>query len=132
MRTVSALALLAIVAAGCGGAARTRDAVRHGVPRQLAQEWATQASTIAAAAAAGNSCRARRLAGSLRSDVISADGRVPGRLRIPLLRSVNSLADRITCTPPPTTVPVTPAPPPGPKPKPPKHDDHGHDHGDHG
>lgn len=100
------------------------------LPQPLAGSWATQASTIAAAAASGNGCRARRLAGSLRTEVISAGGRVPARLRGPLLASVNSLANRITCTPPQK---VGPAPPPkGPpqpghkSPKPHRHDDHGH------
>jgi hypothetical protein len=128
VRTVSALALVVVVVAGCGGSAPSHHAVRHGVPRRLAREWATEASTLAAVAAAGDSCRARRLAGSLRSDVISARSRVPERLRIPLLQSVNSLADGITCTPATTQTPPPPEPPP-------KHDHHGHDQGhdhDHG
>jgi hypothetical protein len=128
LRTVSALALLAVVAAGCGSSQRSSSSVR-GLPRALAGAWATQASTIAAAAAGGNSCRARRLANSLRTEIISAGGKVPERLRNPLLESVNSLANRITCTPPAQE--VTPAPPKGPpqpgkKPKPPKRDDRGH------
>jgi hypothetical protein len=65
---------------------------------------------------------------------MSAGGRVPERLQAPLLEAVNSLADRITCTPPQT---VTPAPPkgpptPGPKPKPKPPKPHGpHGHGGH-
>jgi hypothetical protein len=125
LRTVSMLALLVLVVAGCGSAHRTGSS-EHGLPRALAGVWATQASTIATAAASGNGCRARRLANSLRTEVISAGARVPQRLRNPLLETVNSLANRITCTPPP---PVTPSPPKGP-PKPGKgprkHDHHGH------
>ena len=92
------------------------------MPRVLAQDWANQASAIAAASAAGNSCHALELASSLRTEVIAAEGKVPTRLRSPLLSGVNSLADRITCT---DTVTVQ-APPP--KKPPPKHGDHHHDH----
>jgi hypothetical protein len=133
LRIVSALALVVVVAAGCGGSSRTSTRP-PGLPRALARGWAAQASTIAAAAAGGNSCRARRLANSFRTEVTLARGRIPERLRGPLLESVKSLADRATCTPPPQK--VTPAPPkgppkPGPKPKPPKPPpgDHGHGHG---
>lgn len=103
------------------------------LPQALAGTWATQASTIATAAASGNGCRARRLAGSLRTEVISAGGRVPARLREPLLASVNSLANRITCTPPQTVGPAPPpkgSPKPGPKPRKP-HEHRGHGHGGH-
>jgi hypothetical protein len=102
----------------------------------LAHEWASQASAIAAAAAAGDSCHALQLASALRDQVIAAEGRVPARLRSPLVSGVNALADRITCT---VTVPAPPTtqakPPPREKP-PPKHDHHHHGPGgdkkDHG
>jgi hypothetical protein len=97
------------------------------VPRALAQAWADQASAIAAAAATGDNCHARALAASLRDDVIHAGSKVPPRLRTPLLDGVNSLADRIVCTPPPQTV-TRPASPK----KPPAHDHHGHHHDHHG
>jgi hypothetical protein len=133
VRTLSAFLLLLLVAAGCAGSSPTR-AARRGLPPVLAHAWATQAATVAAAAATGNSCRARRLANSLRTEVISAGGRVPARLQDPLLEAVNSLADRITCVPP--VMPSPPQGPPkpgkGPKPKPPKHDDHGHGPGGDG
>lgn len=134
MRTLSAFLLLVLVAAGCAGSSPTR--ARRGLPPVLASAWATQASTIATAAHSGNSCRARRLAGSLRTEVISAGGRVPARLQGPLLEAVNSLADRITCVPAQKVAPSPPKGPPkpgkGPKPKPAKHDDHGHGHGGDG
>jgi hypothetical protein len=103
----------------------------------LAQQWAEQASAIAAAADAGQSCRAHELAASLRAEVIQAGGKVPARLRTPLLDGVNSLADRIVCTPTPATVtmpapPPTPKHPPHPRHPPPHHDHHGHGHGHHG
>jgi hypothetical protein len=64
-----------------------------------------------------------QLATSLRDDVVSAQGRVPVRLRSPLVSAVSALPGRFTCTPKP------PAPA-----KPPKHHDHhghGGDKGDH-
>ena len=122
LRIVSAAALLALVAAGCGGGGQSRGSTARGVPPVLAQDWESQASRIADAAAAGDGCRALQLASSLRDQVIAAQGRVPARLQKPLVSGVNALADRITCR---QTVTVQ-APPPKP---PPKHDDH---HGHHG
>ncbi|HEY7422245.1 MAG TPA: hypothetical protein VH541_09550 [Gaiellaceae bacterium] len=121
LRILAAAVLLALAAAGCGGAARETRAV-HLVPRALAEDWEGQASAIATAASTGDSCRALRLAESLRADVIAKQREVPLRLRSPLLTGVKSLAGRIRCT-------VTPKPPlkhspppkgPRPKPKPPK------------
>jgi hypothetical protein len=103
------------------------------VPRALAQKWASRASAIAAVAAAGNGCRAVQLANSLRDDVIAAEGRVPQRLRSPLVTGVNALADRLTCIQK-VTVPKPPQKPPKPhKPpkKPPDHHGPGHDKADH-
>jgi hypothetical protein len=133
LRLLSAAALLVVLAVGCGGAARPERA-SHGVPRGLARGWEDRAEAIAAAASAGNDCRARHLALSLRDDVVQARHRVPLRLQAPLLVSVNSLADRISCTP----AAINPAPPEkpnpphkGPKHKPPeKHGPHDRDKGD--
>jgi hypothetical protein len=128
LRLFSAAALLAVSAAGCGGATRPQRAAFHGVPPALAQAWEGQASAIASAASAGNSCRALRLAASLRDDVAASEHKLPLRLRSPLLTGVNALAGRITCTP----VPTPPKKPPkGPKPEPPPkpHGPHGHDKG---
>ena len=96
------------------------------MPRALAQDWANQASAIAAASAAGSGCHALQLASSLRTEVIAAEAEVPSRLRSPLLSGVNSLADRLTCT---DTVTVQAPPPKNP---PPKHGDHQHGHHGHG
>ena len=107
------------------------------MPRVLAQEWANQASAIAAASAAGDSCHALQLASSLRTEVIAAEGKVSSRLRSPLLSGVNSLADRITCKETVTVQAPTTQPKPHAKP-PPKHDQHDHhghggdDNKDHG
>jgi len=127
LRILSGAALLAIVAAGCGGAAQPQRSAFPGVPPALAQNWEGQASDIAAAASAGNSCRALQLANALRADVVAARDRVPSRLQPPLLASVNSLADRIKCVPVVQTPPKKPTPPRKPKPKEPhEHDHHGH------
>jgi hypothetical protein len=124
------------VAAGCGGAARPQKAAVHGVPRALAQDWAAQASAIAAAAAARNDCHAQELALSLRSQVMQKQHLLPLRLRSPLVTGLDSLVGRTTCTQT-VTVETTSGPPKphGPKPpekhgpqhKPPPHD---HGHGD--
>lgn len=126
LRILSAAFLLVVVAAGCGGAARPQRSALHGVPPALAQDWEGRASDIAAAASAGNSCRALQLANALRADVVASKDKLPSRLRPPLLTSVNALADRIKCTPVVQTLPKKP------KPKEP-HDRHGHHgHGDRG
>jgi hypothetical protein len=90
----------------------------------LAQAWEGQASAIADAASAGDTCHALQLADSLRADVEASKSRLPARLRPPLLEGVSALADRITCTPAPPKEP--PKPPHKPR-------DHGHhDHHGHG
>jgi len=121
-RILSAAALLAVVTAGCGGAAQPQKLAVHGVPPALANHWERQALAIASAAAAGNNCSALQLTNALRSDVTASEHRLPMRLRAPLLTGVNSLAERITCV---VTVPTPPKKPP--KPKPP-HEHHGHGH----
>jgi hypothetical protein len=127
LRVLSAAALLVVVAAGCGGASEAKKAAVQGVPPALAQAWEGQASAIAAAASAGNSCRALQLANALRSDVNANEHRLPRRLRSPLSTGVNALADRITCVP---IVQKPPKKPPKSPPKPP-HEHHGKD-GHHG
>lgn len=131
LRIASVAAVVVLVAVGCGSSSRPGTSAARKLPRPLAGAWAAQASTIAGAAAAGDGCRARRLAGSLRTQVIEAEaqGKVPERLRVPLLESVNSLADRFVCVVPPVTVTTTPTPPAKPKPK--EHPGHGH-HDHHG
>jgi hypothetical protein len=122
LKIVSVAALVVLVAAGCGGSARTQTLATDGVPRALASEWASRASAVAVAAKSGNSCRALQLASSLRDDVVSAQSRVPARLRSPLVTGVNALAARFTCTPNPSK--------PAKHSRPPKPPDHKHDHGD--
>jgi hypothetical protein len=135
-RIVPVMALVAL-AAGCGSSGGQTRA-DGGIPRALASAWATRASAIATAAAAGENCRASELASSLRDEIISKESRIPARLQKPLVAGANALADRITCTVPPQTVTVAPAPKPKPpgheKPKPPHdhHRKHGSDEGNQG
>jgi hypothetical protein len=126
VRILCAVALLALLVTGCGGSSSRADrAASRGVPHALAGEWESRAAEVAAAAAAGDNCRALQLASSLRDEVIAKESQVPSRLRSPLLAGVNALADRIVCQ---VTVPSKK--PPAPKP-PHKHEDH-HHHGHHG
>jgi hypothetical protein len=126
LRAFSATVLLVVVAAGCGGADRSGRSAPGEVPQALARSWEGQASAIANAVSTGDSCRALQLAASLRDEVGKSEHKLPRRLRSPLLSGVNALADRITCTPPVTSVPRKP-----PKPPPDEHGGHGH-HGHHG
>ncbi len=124
-RIACAACLVALALAGCGGSPTRRT---HGpplLPRTLARAWEQRANAIAAAAGHGAGCRAQQLASSLRTEVITDAGRIPSQLYAPLLESVNSLADRIVCTPPTTTV-TLPKQPKGPKQHGPPH---GHGHG---
>jgi hypothetical protein len=128
LRNISAVALLVVVVAGCGGGGRSQGTEVPGVPRALANAWKGQAAEIAAAASAGDDCRARQLATALRADVVASRQKLPRSLRVPLLSSVKTLAERITCTRTVTTVQTVP----GKEPKP-GHEHHGHhDHGGHG
>ena len=118
--------VLVACAAGCGGSQHAIETPSVTLPRSLAQTWASRADAIAAAASAGQGCRAQSLAASLRDEVVSADARVPAAYRTTLLVSVNRLADRIVCVPPTKTVTAQAQPPP----RPAQHADHlkGHKH----
>jgi hypothetical protein len=120
------VALVALAAAGCGGAAHdTAPPAPPKLPRALAQSWAQQADAIASALAAGDGCTAETRAVALRTEVVAAanDERISRRLLRPLTGAVNDLPDRIPCTP------VSPPPPHGPK-HPPK-DEHRDKHDKH-
>lgn len=133
LRILPAAAVLVVVAAGCGGAAEPQRSAFHGVPPALARDWEGQANAIAAAAAAGNDCKARDLAKSLQAEVVNSEHKVPLRLRKPLNVGVNALVGRITCTPVVPTPPKKPTPPKEPKPPKDHHEKHGHHgHGDGG
>jgi hypothetical protein len=134
-----AAALVVFVVAGCGGGAGPQKSALHGVPNALAQDWAGQASEIAAAAAARNDCHAQALANSLRAQVMQKRHLLPPRLRSPLVTGLDSLVARTTCTQtapaPPSTRPAKPHGPPKPTKPHGHHDHHGHGNdqgGDHG
>jgi hypothetical protein len=118
-----ATVFVVLVVAGCGTAAPPHRSAARELPRQLAREWAAQASAIAVAATAGNSCRALRLADSLRGEVVAAGSELPSRFRSPLLIGVNALTSRLACAPPAVT--AQPPPPPAPQ----SHGHHGNGNG---
>lgn len=122
MRRAGLLCLLVVAAAGCGGGARHPSGARR-IPARLARAWAQRADAIAAAADAGDSCGAARLADSLQQEVIDRESSVPLRYRTILLQAVNRLANAIVCTPTTVTTVVTTKPPH------PQHPPHGHGHG---
>lgn len=97
------------------------------MPRALAGEWATEADTIASAAAVpGGGCHARLLAVALQRQVSASRGQILPKLYDPLAAGVRALVADLPCAPPPK----------GPKPGkgPPKPHGHGHggDQGDQG
>lgn len=114
---VVAVALLA----GCGGASKPKVVQPH-LPQTLAADWRAQADAVASALAAGDGCEAQRRAVALQTSVIAAVNahRVAPRFQETLLGSVNDLASRIGCTPPPAPVSHGHG-----HPKPPKHHGHG-------
>jgi hypothetical protein len=127
MRRIGLVLCLLVLAAGCGGARRASTVPR--LPGPLAQSWAQRADAVAAAATAGDSCGASRLADSLQHDVIARQASVPLRYRTVLLQAVSRLASGIACTP--TTVTVVTPPPTHPHPHPHSHGPPGH-HDKHG
>jgi len=134
LRILSVATLVAVVATGCGSAPAPRRQADRGLPRALAQAWATRASAIATAAAAGENCHALQLASSLRDEIIAKEDKVPARLQQPLLQGASALAERITCSVPPETVTVAPPPKKPPDHKPPRghHKKHGGGEGGQG
>lgn len=98
----AAAAVVALCAAGCGGARHGAAAAQPRLPRALAQTWAQQADRIAAALAAGDGCAAETQATALRAQIVQAAGerRIAQRLVAPLVGAVNDLPNRIVCTPP--------------------------------
>ena len=93
MRRASLL-LFALLAAGCGGAAKH---TAPPLPHALAQAWAQRADAIAVAAP----CSAHRQADVLRTDVILAINtrKIPQELLEPLTSKVNALAGHKPCAP---------------------------------
>jgi hypothetical protein len=126
----AASAAAALLCAGCGGSDRAQQPPTPKLPRALAQAWSRDARAIAAALAAGDACGARAQASRLQTAVIAAVNarRVPPDFLEPLTSAVNSLPERIVCTPPAPTQPAATPGPPG-KPKHGKPEQHPHGHG---
>jgi hypothetical protein len=99
---LGAAALAALCLSGCGGDAK-RASPPPTLPRPLATSLAAGSDAVADALAAGDSCRALRLANQLRAETIAAvnTGRVDARLKEDLTGAVNDLAERVRCVPPP-------------------------------
>jgi len=128
-RTFALVAVTALTA-GCGGHARRAE------PR-LPQRDAAQLVALARQIerdGPSDGCAAKNeiTVFATKTNALVAAGRVPLRLRVPLLRGVESLlADTPACAPPapaPTPAPATP-PPPAPIHGKSHQKDHGHGHG---
>ena len=121
----AALAVVVLVAAGCGSHGANTTPRQPHLPRTLAESWAQQADAVAAALASNDGCAAQTRASTLQQSVISAvnEHRVPFQFLEALSSGVNDLAGRIRCTPAPVEQP---------KPEKPKHHGHGNHDGEGG
>jgi hypothetical protein len=101
-RVLGAAVAGALCLAGCGGGAEHATPPPT-LPRTLATELAARSDAVADALVAGDSCRASTLVAELQRETIAAinSGRVRGALLEPLSASVNDLAARVKCVPPP-------------------------------
>jgi len=117
----------------CGGAKHTAPPPPPTFSPSLASSLASQSDRVAAALAAGDSCRAATLARRLQRQTIAAINgqRVAPALQEQLSSAVNALVVRVKCVPPPPTVTPSPAPAPAPATTPAPPRKHGHDHGKH-
>jgi len=126
-----------VAAAGCGGhASRPEPRI---APGDAAQLVALARQVERDAPADGCAAKGEIEALAAKTHALVAAGRVPLRLRAPLLRGVDGLlADTPACAPPVTAQAPAPAPAPTPAPKVvhgkghEKHHDHGHGHGHKG
>jgi hypothetical protein len=111
----------ALCLSACGGAEKTAPPPPPTFSRPLASSLASQSDAVAAALAAGDSCRALTLAQRLQQRTIAAinRGRVAAGLQEQLSGAVNELVAAVHCVPPAQA----PVPPRG---------DEEHGHGKHG
>ena len=116
---LGAAAAVALCLSACGGAKQSAPP-QPTFARSLATSLAAQSDAVASALAAGDSCRALRLAQRLQRQTIGAinSGRVAPALQEQLSSAVNEVVVRVHCVPPPA-----PAPP---------KKGHGHKHEGHG
>ena len=115
---VGAALAAALCLNACGGAKHSAPPPPPTFAHTLAASLAAQSDGVAAALAAGDSCRAVALAQRLQQRTVAAinTGRVPAALQEQLSSAVNDLAARVRCT----------APTPGPAAAPQRGRDHGH------
>ena len=99
IRAFGAGLVAALVLAGCGSGSERHVEPRPTLPRDVALRLAHASDSVVAALAAGDACRARTLAQTLRQQASTAV--VPVRLRTQLQAATNDLARRIECVPPP-------------------------------
>ena len=95
--------VVALALAGCGASRRAEPRL----PAPLAADLATYADEVAARAAAGDPCAARRQGLALQRATIAAINahRVPAALQEPLQSAVNDLLQRLTCPAPAAQTP---------------------------
>ena len=120
-----ALALAAVLAAGCGSTGGGTRVEAPRLPRALAQRLAAESDAVAAALARGDACEAARLAGRLRADATASIGRVPASFQEPLSSGVNALVSAVPACVPATTTEAQP-------PEENDEDHKGRGHGGHG
>jgi hypothetical protein len=91
----------ALCLGACGGA--KQSAPRPTLSHSLGSSLAAQSDAVAAALAAGDSCRALALARRLQEQTIAAinGGRVAAGLQEQLSGAVNSIVAGVRCIPPP-------------------------------
>jgi hypothetical protein len=131
------LAVLALLAAGCGAESSSDPRI----PAAVATRLAARSDAVARLAARNDTCAADREAGRLLRDLRQAEatGRIPPELEAPLRAAASRLDRRLRCVPPPPPPPPAPPPPapqpPAPEPVAPveeeKKKDRGGDHGEH-
>jgi hypothetical protein len=92
----------ALSLSACGGGGERRATPPPTLPHTVAQSLATRSDAVAAALAAGDSCRAATLARQLQQQTIAwiNRGAVAAALQEPLSGAVNDLVARVVCAPP--------------------------------
>jgi hypothetical protein len=93
----------ALTLTACGGTQHAAPPPPPTISRSLASSLAAQSDAVAAALAAGDSCRALTLARTLQQRTIAAinQHRVDSALQEQLSSAVNALVVQVHCAPPP-------------------------------